>query len=155
MTVRIYALDKFKNFSVCSLGGMTDPVVGAYFEADSLDCYTLSAGGQLAVWESSLDLGQLEPGERVKKKGKKVEKEKKEEEEDSVDEESMGAAAGAETLEAAGEKAEQSARLIYKRGSRHFLRYVQYVEQDMIAYIIFSHVFILKFFATGHFGDPK
>jgi periodic tryptophan protein 2 len=131
MTVRIYALDKFKNFSVCSLGGMTDPVVGAYFEADSLDCYTLSAGGQLAVWESSLDLGQLEPGERVKKKGKKVEKE----EEDSVDEEAMGAAAGAETLEAAGEKAEQSARLIYKRGSRHFLRCSTWIK--IILYMLF------------------
>jgi len=145
MTVRIYALDKFKNFSVCSLGGMTDAVVGAYFEADSLDCYTVSGGGQLAVWESSLDLSQLEPGERVKKKMKKVDKEgesEEEGEEEDAGKEAMGAAAGAETLEAAGEKAEQSSRLIYRRGSRHFLRYdIEY--GTFIYFFVFVYFFSL------------
>ena len=122
MTVRIYALDKFKNFSMCSLGGMTDPVVGVYFEADSLDCYSVSSGGQLAVWESSLDLAQLEPGLPVRKEKKKKEVDQEKEEEDMEDEEG----GQVETLETT-DKSSQSARLIYKRNSRHFLRQVHSV----------------------------
>ena len=121
MTVRIYALEKFKNFSVCSLGGMIDPVVGAYFETDSLDCYTVSSGGQLAVWESSLDLGQLEPGEPVRKKRRQKSADEESDDEDGPKEAMEDPAAAVEVLEA-GEKAENSTRLIYKRGSRHFLR---------------------------------
>ena len=122
MTVRIYALEKFKNFSVCSLGGMIDPVVGVFFEADSLDCYTVSSGGQLAVWESSLDLAQLEPGELVRKKKRRPKSVDVESDEDvSPPLEAMDKAAGAEVLEAT-DKANESTRLIYKRSARHFLR---------------------------------
>ena len=60
MTVRIYAFQKFSNFSVCCLGGMTDPVVGTFFDSDSLDCFSVSKGGQLSVWESSLDIEDLQ-----------------------------------------------------------------------------------------------
>ncbi len=130
MTVRIYALEKFKNFSVCSLGGMTDPVVGAFFEADSLDCYTVSSGGQLAVWESSLDLSQLEPGQLVKTSRKKKQQQmdagggvSEEHEEEIKQEETEEAGGMVETLEA-GEKSSQASWLIYKRGARHFLRQV-------------------------------
>jgi hypothetical protein len=130
MTVRIYALEKFINFTVCSLGGMTDPVVGVFFETDSLDCYSLSSGGQLAVWESSLDLANLEPGQPTKNK-KKVKKEEEpenleEEEEEGQGEEAvkegMGESSQAETIQV-GENVNQTSRLVYKRSSRHFLRF--------------------------------
>ena len=61
MTVRIYALHKFSNLSVCCLGGMTDPAVATFFESNSLDCYSLSRGGHLAVGEQRGD-GRLGAG---------------------------------------------------------------------------------------------
>ncbi len=114
MTVRIYSLDKFKNFSVCSLGGMTDPVVGVFFESNSLDCYSISGGGQISVWESSIDVESLELGDPVKppKKRKKVE----EDEEDDLEENK-----DVEVLES-DEKGNEVSRLIYTRSARHFLR---------------------------------
>merc|ERR1712083_1093504 len=61
MTVRIYALTSFSNLSVCCLGGSSDPVVGAFFESKNLDIYSVARGGQLQVWESSLELEDLKP----------------------------------------------------------------------------------------------
>lgn len=122
MTVRIYALEKFKNFSVCCLGGMTDPVVGTFFEKDSLDCYSVSRGGQLAIWESSLDLADLEHGELVKfpKKKAKEKKDVDEEEEDDITEE--GNEEKVETVIADETTTKETNRLVYKRNAKHFLR---------------------------------
>lgn len=116
MTVRIYALEKFQNFSVCCLGGMTDPVVGAFFEKDSLDCYSVSRGGQLAIWESSLDVADLKLGELIKKK-KKKEKEDGDEEDDIVEGNKE-----IETVIADENTSKETNRLVYKRNAKHFLR---------------------------------
>ena len=120
MTIRIYSIERFKNFSVCSLGGMTDPVVGIFFEQGSLDCYSVSSGGQLSVWESSIDLDSLEKGDPVKanKRKKPIEEEAEDEDPEAVD---------AEVVES-NEKTDQVSRLIYKRNSRHFLR--DHIEED-------------------------
>ncbi len=57
---RLYALERFSNFSVYCLGGHSEPIVASFFEKDSLVCYTLSRNGQLGVWESSLHPDELE-----------------------------------------------------------------------------------------------
>jgi len=117
MTVRIYALHKFSNLSVCCLGGMTDPAVATFFESDSLDCYSLSRGGQLAVWESSVELADLQLVEDVEK----VQKEIKEGEEDEISE--MGERSGdkSETI-TAEDNTGALTRAVYKRTAKHFLR---------------------------------
>ena len=114
MTIRIYSIEKFKNFSVCSLGGMSDPVVGIFFEQTSLDCYSVSSGGQLSIWESSIDLESLEKGDPVKVRKRKADAGS--EAEGTPPDES-----NAEVIEA-DETTERTSRLIYKRNARHFLR---------------------------------
>ena len=112
MTVRLYALQAFSNMSVCCLGGLSDPVVGVHFEHDSLDVYCVGRGGQLAVWQSSLEPGDLLPVDKkvLTKKVSEVEKE------DDMPEE-----AGAEELTAT-EETGGSGRMVYKRAARHYLR---------------------------------
>lgn len=117
MTVRIYALHKFSNLSVCCLGGMTDPAVATFFEANSLDCYSLSRGGQLAVWESSVELDDLQ----LVGEGGKVQKERKEGEEDDIVEAVEGAGDKSETITAEDDTGANT-RAVYKRTAKHFLR---------------------------------
>jgi len=114
-TVRIYPLHNFANLAVCSLGGMTDPAVATFFEPSSLDCYSLSRGGQIAVWESSIDLADLvlvEPTVSKKKSQKKVDEE--EEEEDGE--------VGSEAVETVTAEENTATRAVYSRTAKHFLR---------------------------------
>jgi len=112
MSVRIYALEKYTNFQVCCLGGMSDPVVGCFFESSSLDCYSVSRGGQLAVWESSIEVNDLETQKDQKEKKKRD----KEEDEDIGDDTDK-----AEELTANDSTTEQS-KMVYRRSARHFLK---------------------------------
>ncbi|KAG1659418.1 Periodic tryptophan protein 2 [Nymphon striatum] len=61
MCTKIYAVDRLSNLRVCSLGSHSDPIIGCFFEKDSLDIITISRNGQLCVWESNLDLDSLIP----------------------------------------------------------------------------------------------
>jgi len=117
MSVRVYALEKFSNMQVCCLGGMTDPVVGVYFESQSIDCYSVSRGGQLAVWESSLDLADLKLEESKSKERKQAIEEIKEDDEDIKEEGSENTV----TITADDTTTEHS-KVVYKRSARHFLR---------------------------------
>jgi len=110
MTVRIYPIETFKNFTVCTLGGMSDPVVGIFFDLNSLDCYSVSSGGQLSVWESSLDPEALEVGKYVKVKKKPKPDESDEDSEANETEALKPEAASSEVT-----------RLSYKRSARHFI----------------------------------
>ena len=116
MTVRIYALEKFINISVCMLGGMSDPCVATFFETDSLDCYSVSGGGHLLSWESSLGLEDLKPGTAEIKR-----KKKSEEEDEELGDKEDGANNQTETLTADQSNSETS-RVLYKRSARHFLK---------------------------------
>jgi len=122
MTVRVYALEKFSNMTVCTLGGMSDPVIGTFFESSSLDLYSVSRGGQLAIWESSIessDLVPLKDGE-IKKKEKKNKKKGDEDEEEDVIEGEEGEKRVEELI--ADEKNSSDCKMKYKRASKHFLR---------------------------------
>jgi len=124
MTVRIYSLHKFSNMSVCCLGGMTDPAVATFFESNSLDCYSLSRGGQLAVWESNLELEDLqlvEEEEKMQKEKRKERKEGKESEDDVSDNEEEGSGEKYETITAEDNTGVKT-RAVYKRSAKHFLR---------------------------------
>ena len=115
MTVRIYALASFSNLSVCCLGGSSDPVVGAFFETKSLDIYSVARGGQLQVWESSIELEDLKPLEANTKRKKKKEKD---DDEDDVKEEGEKKADEITADDTTGKES----RMVYKRSARHYLR---------------------------------
>ena len=115
MTVRIYALSSFSNLSVCCLGGSSDPVVGAFFETNSLDIYSVARGGQLQVWESSIELEDLKPKANDSKKEKKKEKD---EDEDDIKEEGEKKADEITADDSTGKEG----RMVYKRSARHYLR---------------------------------
>ena len=120
MSVRIYSLENFVNFSVCSLGGLSDSCVGAFFETNSLDCYSVSKGGHLLVWESNIGIEDLVPstGDEGKKNQKKNRKKNSEPEEDDVEDEQTE-----KTKTITAEEADtEISRVVYKRSSRHFLK---------------------------------
>ena len=85
MSVRIYSLEKFTNFNVCSLGGLSETCIGAFFETNSLDCYSLSKGGHLLVWESNIGIEDLIPGVATQQNTKKKVKNPDEDEDDMTE----------------------------------------------------------------------
>ncbi|XP_077866137.1 LOW QUALITY PROTEIN: periodic tryptophan protein 2 homolog [Saccoglossus kowalevskii] len=60
MTSRVHAAVQIQNLVVHSLGGHKDVIVGAFFENESLDVYSVSRDGSLNIWECSVDLDDLE-----------------------------------------------------------------------------------------------
>ena len=120
MSVRIYSLDRFENFQVCSLGGLSETCISTFFETLSLDCYSISKGGHLLVWESNIGLEDLVPstGEKTSKKKKKKSLEDKEEEDD-IEETENGENDKTQTITADDNEV---SRVVYKRNSRHFLK---------------------------------
>ena len=118
MSVRIYALEKFANITVCSLGGLSDSCVATFFETNSLDCYSLSAGGHLLAWESSIGIEDLQPGNPEQRKPPKK---KAEEEDDELLVTEEGANNQTETL-TTDQTSSETARVLYKRSARHFLK---------------------------------
>lgn len=120
MTVRVYALHKFTNMTVCNLGGMSDPVIGTFFESSSLDLYSVSRGGQLAVWESSIEPSELVPLQDAEMTRKEKMKKKEAEDEDDVTEGESSEKQVEELI--ADEENSSSGKMMYKRASKHFLR---------------------------------
>ena len=117
MSVRIYSLEKFSNFNVCSLGGLSESCVGAFFETNSLDCYSLSKSGHLLVWESNIGIEDLIPGVRNQQIKKKKERNPEDDEDDITEDQHEKA----EVLTADDNDTEVS-RVVYKRAARHFLK---------------------------------
>lgn len=61
LTTKIYAVNKFSNLSIYTLGSHNDSVISCFFEENSLDLYTLSKNDQICIWECSIDLDGLIP----------------------------------------------------------------------------------------------
>lgn len=61
MNTRVYGAQHFSNLIMYSFGGHNDQIIGAYFEQNSLDLYTISANGRLNIWECDTDLDGLIP----------------------------------------------------------------------------------------------
>ncbi|KAL5012052.1 hypothetical protein ScPMuIL_010603 [Solemya velum] len=92
MNTRVYGAEHFTNLIVYSLGGHSDCIVGAFFETNSLDLYTISQNGHLCIWESDTELEGLKPAptkaekrataEEAKEKGGQEEQKKLESEQE-------------------------------------------------------------------------
>ncbi|CAG2197245.1 PWP2 [Mytilus edulis] len=83
MNTRVYGAQHFKNLVVYSMGGHRDAIVGSFFEADSLDLYSISQCGHLCVYECDTDLDGLIPY-------KPTRTEEQEENKDKTDENTEG-----------------------------------------------------------------
>lgn len=86
-STKLYTVENLENFSSYSLGGHTDPILGVFFEKDTLDLTTVGRNGQVCIWESNIDPDSLVLSSESTslKKRRKLLKEK-EELEDDVDE---------------------------------------------------------------------
>lgn len=138
MTTKIYAVEKLKNFSVCTLGSHTDSVVGVFFEDKSLDMYTVSKNGILCVWDCNVDLESLVPVDS-------------EEAEEKNDENSEGEDDVGVPKEKRRKTEESSERTYYKRIGRHFIKDVlkkegdSYLSLTAADYQRNTHIFVAGF----------
>lgn len=152
MSVKIYAMDKFKNFSACSLGSHKGTIVGVFFEKDSLDLTTVSQDGMLCVWESNVDPEDLVVETVTPKRAKRVE--------DSDSEDDLPKNSVENPLEGDGDDLKTDVipvteKVFYKRLSRHFLcdnlrKEDRNVSLTSAAYHKDSHVLVTGY-STGAF----
>lgn len=86
-SVRIYPIEKIRNFNIYSLTSHTDSIVSCFFEALNLHLTTISRNGQTCVWECTIDSTDLKAFNEppIKKQKKKKVDEDKDEEEDDID----------------------------------------------------------------------
>ncbi|KAJ8942237.1 hypothetical protein NQ318_003084 [Aromia moschata] len=127
MATKLYPLDKWANFRICSLGSHTDGIVGCFFEEESYDITTLSRNGQTCIWECTIDPKDLVPIDKVPPP-KKKKKSSSDSEEDDIDasktlertEEEMTAALGEVNLDDETETKKIN-KMFYKRISKIYL----------------------------------
>uniref|UniRef100_W5M7N2 PWP2 small subunit processome component n=1 Tax=Lepisosteus oculatus TaxID=7918 RepID=W5M7N2_LEPOC len=103
MSTWVFGAERWENLVYYSLGGHKDVIVGCFFEAYSLDLYTVSQDGALCVWECDTGLEELLP--RPSKKAVQVD-------EEEVDGEFQGSADR--------KKPENSKCVRYKRRGKYF-----------------------------------
>ncbi|XP_029644445.1 periodic tryptophan protein 2 homolog isoform X2 [Octopus sinensis] len=60
MSTRVYGAIRFKNLIIYTVGGHSDSIVGAFFEKDSMNLYTIAANGIVNYWECNTGLDGLE-----------------------------------------------------------------------------------------------
>ncbi|XP_060576398.1 periodic tryptophan protein 2 homolog [Ruditapes philippinarum] len=105
-----------RNLIVYSIGGHNDEIVGAYFEKDSLDLYTISANGRLNIWECDTDLSGLKPYEAPKGNLPKIEVNSDDEDEGPYGEPKNKSK---EVKLSKEEEMKQVDKVIYKKTARH------------------------------------
>uniref|UniRef100_A0A6P7HF49 Periodic tryptophan protein 2 homolog n=1 Tax=Diabrotica virgifera virgifera TaxID=50390 RepID=A0A6P7HF49_DIAVI len=126
MSTKLYPLDKWANFRICSLGNHTEGIVGCFFEENSYDITTISRNGQTCVWECSIDPNDLVAQEEVPVKKKKMSGDS---DEDDVDvtkslertEEEITKAIRDINVNEEEPKEKEANKLFYKRLARHYL----------------------------------
>uniref|UniRef100_F6VRH3 Periodic tryptophan protein 2 homolog n=1 Tax=Ciona intestinalis TaxID=7719 RepID=F6VRH3_CIOIN len=130
MNTRVYAAMKCDNLVVYSLGAHKDEIIGCFFEANSLDIYTVSRDGTLNVWESNTELKDL--------KTPNIEKETKEEDSDVTNSDE-------EQIE------EKKSKILYKRIAKYFFnKEGEFNSVTSTAYHTKTHVLVTGL-ATGAF----
>lgn len=127
-STRLYALEDFENFKTITIGGSNEAIVGAFFEANSLDCYTVSANGQIAIWDCSLSLEELKQrdptkdGQALTDKKIKMSKKKKKKDNEEDDSESEDEVVDKENEAQLTLDCETETKFFYKRKKRFFAK---------------------------------
>ncbi|XP_053398750.1 periodic tryptophan protein 2 homolog [Mercenaria mercenaria] len=118
MNTRVYGAQHFSNLIVYSIGGHNDEIVGAYFEQNSLDLYTISANGRLNIWECDTELDGLKPYKAPEGNLPKIEVSSEEEDEDG-EQDGEPKNKGKEVKMRKDEENKMVDKVIYKRIARH------------------------------------
>nr|CAI5829572.1 unnamed protein product [Callosobruchus analis] len=152
MATKLYPLDKWKNFRLCSLGSHTDGIVGCFFESDSYDITTISRNGQLCIWECTIDPKDLIPLDEVPLNKKK--KKNDDDEDDvniatSIERTEDETVAALEQLEV-NDKDNKENKMFYKRVAKHFI--ADEVRKDNRDAVLTSAAYhkTLKILVTGY-----
>ncbi|XP_019866738.2 periodic tryptophan protein 2 homolog isoform X2 [Aethina tumida] len=124
MATKLYPLDKWANFRICSLGNHTDRIVSCFFEADNYDITTISRNGQACIWECSIEPKDLMPLDHLPPKKRK--KTSNNDEEDDVDTFKSIERTEEEVTKALNDlkvenQPSEVTKLFYKRIIRHYL----------------------------------
>ncbi|XP_044526133.1 periodic tryptophan protein 2 homolog [Gracilinanus agilis] len=82
MTTWVFGAERWDNLIYYSLGGHKDAIVACFFEAESLDLYTLSQDGTLCVWQCDTELDGLRLKAPKGWQADVLQRDKEEEEED-------------------------------------------------------------------------
>ncbi|CAH1981259.1 unnamed protein product [Acanthoscelides obtectus] len=123
MATKLYPLDKWKNFRLCSLGSHTEGIVGCFFEEGSYDITTISRNGQLCIWESTVEPQDLIPLNEIpvnKKKKKNDDDEDDVNIADSIERTEEETVAALEQLEVNDTNNKEN-KMFYKRVAKHFV----------------------------------
>lgn len=116
---KLYSIDKWANFTSCTLSSHTDSIVGVFFETNSFDVTTISRNGQACVWECGIEPADLIPESVPKKKIKNDS-----DSEDDIDDKKIIEGNDQENgkqIEIPTEKTKNNERMRYKKLSRHYL----------------------------------
>ncbi|XP_034239927.1 periodic tryptophan protein 2 homolog [Thrips palmi] len=120
MCTKLYPMEKFANFRAMTLGSHSDAIRAIFFEKNSLDMITIARNGHLCVWESSIDLSDLEPWEPKQKVKKEAENS---DSEDDIPPKKYDEADSSKKKDDDMDIEEDGAvqKLVYKRLARHYL----------------------------------
>ncbi|KAF5273066.1 hypothetical protein FQR65_LT04808 [Abscondita terminalis] len=123
-STKLYAMEKWENFKMYTLGSHTDVIVGCFFEKNNFDLTTISRNGQTCVWECSIEAKDLIP--LASAPPKKRQKANNELEEDDIDatkiiEQSEEEITGAIKMMEIDDDNDKTDKLYYKRLARHYL----------------------------------
>ncbi|KAF5295110.1 hypothetical protein FQA39_LY13261 [Lamprigera yunnana] len=124
-STKLYALERWENFKMYTIGSHTDTIVGCFFEKDNFDLTTISRNGQTCIWECSIEAKDLIPSSNPPPKKKK--KTVAELEEDDIDankiieqtEEEISVALTDVKIE--DDMNNKTDKLSYKRLAKHYL----------------------------------
>ncbi|XP_056631843.1 periodic tryptophan protein 2 homolog [Diorhabda sublineata] len=124
MATKLYPLDKWSNFHICSLGSHTEGIVGCFFEGNNYDITTISRNGQMCIWECSLDPEQLVAKEEIPSKKKKQTNDSDEDDVDvtnSLEKSEEEITKALKEIDVNDEESKETSKLFYKRLGRHYL----------------------------------
>lgn len=90
-TTRIIGIEYMTNFRKTILSGHVEPIVGCFFEANSLDINTICRNGQLCLWECNYKSEDLEITDEIVRhsRAKKIKNENSDSEEDDIEDKNI------------------------------------------------------------------
>ncbi|XP_029433602.1 periodic tryptophan protein 2 homolog isoform X2 [Rhinatrema bivittatum] len=116
MSTWVFGAQRWANLLYYSLGGHKDSIVGCFFEANSLNLYTISRDGVLCVWQCDTELAGLKsrlPEEEAAVQKPVPGREQSEEEEGEPNVEQIRGKANPNQKESSG-------KVKYSRAAKHF-----------------------------------
>ncbi|XP_038616528.1 periodic tryptophan protein 2 homolog [Tachyglossus aculeatus] len=126
MSTWVFGAKRWTNLIYYSLGGHKDAIVACFFEADSLNLYTLSQDGALCVWHCDTRPEDLElkppKGWQAQLLQRKKQQQQQQEEEEGEKEEDDGEEGGGAKIQGKANPSEKEmkGKVKYRRAAKYF-----------------------------------